>query len=392
MRYNKDTKEGTRLYSAKDLIWERSTTTTKGRDDFYDLVDIYKQRECLVNYTPPSSGENMDENGKFLGKYEIFYKDELSTEDWNKALTEYPNASVCIEFPKFYFKRLSELGWAVCSEQASGFKPSPMHYRDGKLYDKVYVYKYDANSSYISRSGQVILTNVPITTFRAGFKEKGFYNLDYACWASIAMLAFIKYNSIDSQMSVGYGWTLSSHTAKANTGRGDNIQGLDGGTNVSVTDQNQCITCLGLEDLWGNVLDFGDGICQYNAQVYYSNSLTQDYPLSSIDLKTYKPVGTRCGSSVNNSYGYIKTLCNDAEFSELMYPSVSTPVAWSAGGVAAGSQPIPDGYFYKGNQWYNLLLGGYWLYGSTSGLLTCVLDCPFTHSAVTTGSRAFTVI
>lgn len=81
-----------------------------------------------------------------------------------------------------------------------------------------------------------------------GYEITGFYQLVF-----IQCMYLLKYKNLDSQSAVGQGY-VSADTIKR-TGA-TKTKGMDYGTG----DQTTQIKLFGLEDFWGNVLEFADGI------------------------------------------------------------------------------------------------------------------------------------
>lgn len=125
---------------------------------------------------------------------------------------------------------------------------------------------YVASSKLRSLSGKTITANQTIGTFRTqaqangtGYEQSGFYQLTF-----IQCMYILKYKNLNSQTTVGYGYVLSSHSAAIATG-GTEAWGMDcekiKASNPSyMTDQNHHVKCFGLEDFWGNVWEWIDGV------------------------------------------------------------------------------------------------------------------------------------
>lgn len=129
------------------------------------------------------------------------------------------------------------------------------------------VYKgYVASSKLRSLKGKAITANQTIGTFRTqaqangdGYEQSGFYQLTFR-----QCMYILKYKNLNSQTTVGYGYVLSSHSAAIASG-GTEAWGMDceliKSTNPSyMTDQNHHVKCFGLEDFWGNIWEWIDGL------------------------------------------------------------------------------------------------------------------------------------
>lgn len=129
------------------------------------------------------------------------------------------------------------------------------------------VYKgYVASSKLRSLKGKAITANQTIGTFRtqaqvngSGYEQSGFYQLTFR-----QVMFILKYKTLNSQSAVGMGYVLSSHSAAIASG-GTETWGMDceeiKKTNPSyMTDQNHHVKCFGLEDFWGNIWEWIDGL------------------------------------------------------------------------------------------------------------------------------------
>ena len=139
----------------------------------------------------------------------------------------------------------------VSSEPAPGFFPHP---GSGRC-----VGKYNSNSSYESRSGFKPVVSIKRATSRAGHSARGekFSSYYFAIACAVQLLYFIEYANWDSQAAVGKGCVNNGQTSLL-TGSCDAMtyhtgrpEGVDGKTGVQYR---------GIEDPWGNVNDWVDGI------------------------------------------------------------------------------------------------------------------------------------
>lgn len=256
---------GTRLLDARGRVFTPSSTTQAGRDDFINIKDSpFAIKECVTKYNSST------------GKQEVISYEGDS--NWSSALSDNSH-NVMIEFPKFYYRRPSKWEWYVSSYQHDGFLPSPMHYRNGTMYNHVYVAKYGCNSNFTSQTGKTVDNETSyqkygtrnIGYYRNGFRSQGMYMWDYPLIMSLAMLMMVKYGSTDGQMTVGYGYSSSSNTGPLwTTGASDQIKGKDGYAGSSISD-NGAVKTFGIENYYGNYDKFIDGIVRYGSNRLYFN-------------------------------------------------------------------------------------------------------------------------
>lgn len=117
-------------------------------------------------------------------------------------------------------------------------------------------YKGTVESSKLrSLSGKPPTVNQTIGTFRTqahalgtGYENSGFYQLIFR-----QAMYILKYKNLDSQTSVGRGYVVGS---AAQTTGATNTKGMDYGE----TSETSRMKLFGLEDFWGNVYEWIDGI------------------------------------------------------------------------------------------------------------------------------------
>lgn len=143
------------------------------------------------------------------------------------------------------------------------------HTRGNQRRDKFYLgaYKgYYDGSKLRSLSGQSPTGNQSIGNFRTyaqangqGYEQSAFYQLTFR-----QVMYLLKYKNLNSQNAVGMGYVKAGHLSPINTG-GSEAYGMDSEiikrTNPShMTDQEHHVKLFGLEDFWGNINEFIDGI------------------------------------------------------------------------------------------------------------------------------------
>lgn len=328
---------GVRTYDATTLKFTPSTATVAGIDDFKDLAP-FNVKECCRVYS--SSGT----------KY--YYKENYSASEWQQIREGNHSTitgDIMIEIPSFYYSRPSENEFIVAPKAKDGFLPSPAHFRNGKLLDKIWVTKYNINTNYESKSKTSPRTDTNMNTFRSNLRNKEMYMLDYPTWCSLVILALVKYANMDVQASVANGYS-SGHSVYAN-GNADNVLGLDG-SNTSV-DSSEASLCMGIENLYGNIWKFMDGAYSNNLDFYLGDILNITADPTVEDLATYTKLATKIASGINSE---IKTISYDTSAPYCIYPT------------SVGS-PCPSGdSMYSSTSFTCCLVGGSSWGGSVAGL------------------------
>lgn len=211
-----------------------------------------------------------------------------------------------VKIPKFWYKITtngSSIKFQIADKATSGFNVSPAHQDRGDgagERDYIYVGRYHSISTYKSQSGAQPLTNITRATGRTNIHNlgTGFWQWDYATLVTIWLLYIVEFANWNSQTCIGYG--CSSGNAKYNTGATSSMTYHTGTTATSRTSYASGCQYRYIEDLWGNVFDWCDGIRFSSSSIYI-----------------YK---------------------NPSEFSD------------SSGGVNTGTRPTSDGYISSWNQ------------------------------------------
>lgn len=167
---------------------------------------------------------------------------------------------VMVEIPKFYYKISQDANYTyvqISNTHFNGFSDIAFSYR-GEVKDKFYIGAYsgfvDTDGKLRSLSGKTPTTSKTIGAFRTaaqangtGYEQLNFYKL-----TALQILYLIRYKSLNSQNALGQG--LVRGNAPATTGA-TNTNGL----NYGVTATTGRVKCNGVEDFWGNVLQWVDG-------------------------------------------------------------------------------------------------------------------------------------
>ena len=336
VRFDGTNSVGVRTYDASQLVWERSSNLVAGRDDFASIAP-FNIKECITQY---NSG---------TGKREVLaYK---GASNWD-SLVASKTGDRMIEYPCFWYKRLSKYDYLVAPQAKVGFKPAPMFYRNGVLYDKVRVTKFALNSSYESQVGYSPLVSTDMNTFRTNLRAKGMHLLDSPTWWSLVFLMTVKYANLNVQTTVGYG--RSDGNATIVSGGTENVLGVDGSATSVGT--NESVLTLGIENFFSNVWKYLDGIYGYGGHLYIKDieSITSD-PTSANELtSTYDMVST--AYPTNGSNTAISDIAFDSGYDWMQFPT-------------AGGSPNPTGdAFWSNGNFSCVVAGGSVWDGSSCGL------------------------
>lgn len=245
-----------------DLSNSDPTTWATYADDAVDMTAGSDDWDTFFGHYPC-----ILENGVELGK--LNPNNFAQYEDGTSAPITTLGKDVMICFPRHGIK-LEKSGTTLTvsmtsEDNKSGYSYMAHSYK-GNSCDKFYLgaYKgYVSGSNLYSTSGQTPTTNQTIGTFRTyaqnrgtDYEQSAFFQLTYR-----QVMYLLKYKGQNAQIAVGRGF-VDGNSAAHVTG-GTNALGMDYGES---TGKVQC-SLFGLEDFWGNVWEFIDGI--------YSNSNRQ---------------------------------------------------------------------------------------------------------------------
>lgn len=315
--------QGIRTYGAAGMSWQPSTNTVAGVDDFKDVAP-FKVRECCRVWDSTQS------------KATYYYKDNYTDTEWQTVRNGTHatiKGDILIEIPKFYYKRPSKYEFIVAPKYKNGFKLAPCFHHQSGDKDCVRVTKYNIGSGYVSRSGVATLSNITMDTFRAGLRNKGMNMMDYATYYSLMILMLVKYANMDSQATVGYGYAEGKQTY--NAGNADNVLGLDG--SASGLGVNNAVLAMGIENFWGNVWKFLDGMYGYNGNIYIKDVETvSKNPTTVAELSEYTKVATTYPTNMSSSIGDVAF---DTDKDYLMFTTATgslpgNDAAWSSSTLA----------------------------------------------------------
>ena len=175
-----------------------------------------------------------------------------------------------VEFPKMYLGMSTDAQGLTTvtitnDETVEGVYDDAFVYK-GKSYSKFYVgaFKgYVLNNKLRSLSGKSPTVQKTIGQFRTAAQANG-EGYEQTQWYQLMLrqaLYILLFKNLNSQAALGAGYTNAS--SKNNTG-GLNSNGVNyGSTSASVQ-----VKCLGIEDFWGNIYEWVDGIATRYFYIY----------------------------------------------------------------------------------------------------------------------------
>ena len=301
------------------------------------------------------------------GTINAYYGDAGYTEDGS-------NGQVMVKIPKFYYKvtpdsdggldgvNIRKCTWEISDTADDGFALHPAFYDasgneiDYFLYgafdsvgqrDSAYGTSYNTTSdklSSVAGSSMLPVNNLTRATARtmATNRGVGWYSAGVKQTMAVQMLMAVEYG-FNSQIGIGQGVV----SASAATYAGQTTGNVTSGTQDNKTTP---VNWRGIENFWGNIWDWIDGLNINDRIPYFCNS----YTFADDTATGYTQIGFNLPSSNN----FISALGYDSNNDWIMLPS-------EASGTSATST-IGD-YCYLSSGWRVARLGGHWANDSSAG-------------------------
>ena len=278
---------------------------------------------------------------------------------------------VMVYIPPFYYKIIKDTSnskhyFYVANGAITGFE---LHPGSG-----CYVGKYHtiSNSGYYSRSGSSPYVNMTRATARTNSHNKGsnWYQWGIAQWNAIQLLYIVEFADWNSQSKIAPDYTNTSNSAAISTGNTDTMTYHTGRSATSTADKASA-QYRWIEGLWGNVLDWLDGVNMNARTIYVCKNPANFADNTSTNY-------TSAGFSLPSS-GYITGLGNSSSESWLMLPNSASS--------GSNSTYIPDYVFSSSSGWYVAFVGGAWNYGLSAGLFQFVGNDSASGTYSVIGSR-----
>lgn len=285
-------------------------------------------------------------------------------------------AGTLVKIPKFYYKWTrsgATMKLQIADGPVDGFLVSPAHADRGDgsgERDLVYVGAYHCSTNdYKSTTGVKPKASITRSAARSGIHNLGsdVWQLDYAMLWTIQMLYLVEFADWNSQAKIGYGCGNGSSTE--NTGICDAMS-YHTGTNASSRTTYGHTRYRWIEDLWGNVFDWCDGI-------YFS--LSNVYCIKNPSSFSDSSGGTFVGGEPMNS-GYISAYTNPmvSGFEWALYPSAvsgseSTYVCDGCAYYSSGVVLLVGGHYGQNQDRGLFCLYGNYLASSSDSSVGCRL-------------------
>lgn len=362
--------------------------------DFNAVYPYSKMRRC-----------NLTDSGLVTAYYgQSAYKDDGT------------NGQVMVEIPKFYYKTQpvtytmsngvvtpTKIRYYIADAPIEGYTLHPAFSRDSEILDYIYLGAYEAVAYDTSASAYVddfafdasndLIGSVkgfkPISGKNATFtraiarnmarrRGTGWEQLDFLSVSAVQLMMLIEFASFDVQTAVGQGISTKTDDSTSNmaedTGYTSALGNASGEANTS-SSTYKAVSYRGIENLWGNIWTWVDGInIQNNGQGYpwiADHGFADDITTSPYE---------RINGKIPNVNGYIDALIYDGAHDFAMLPASAT---------GASNKPVNDNYWQNvaGAAMTVAMLGGFWVDGSSCGGWCWALDNASSFSHRHIGAR-----
>lgn len=280
------------------------------------------------------------------------------------------NVPVMVKVPEFYYK-IEKSGsifrYYVADGPVDGLS---LHPGSGDNY----LGRYETGEASSGTMGLILAsysgTTPSVSKTRSTFRDyarnmaSGFQLRDIAAWCAYDLLYLVEYADWDSQKKIGQG--LSNNPSVNKTGLTDAMVYHTGRAHSG---DNAAVQYRGVENPWGNVREWVDGINIGERSVYictdpenYVDNTATNYTYSNIQL---------------SKSGWIKGLGLSTNFPWAYLPNES-------GG--SSTTYIPD-YMYSSTGWRGLYVGGNWSERLNAGLFCFIASSSSSFTSSDLGAR-----
>lgn len=280
-----------------------------------------------------------------------------------------PSSATCVKIPQFYYK-VEKSGnifrYYVADGPIDGFSLHPGSESYIARYEGYLVNKSGGQAlcSYSNTPAKTELTRAEFRNYAKNFASNA-QLYDFAAWCAVGLLYRVEYADWGSQEKIGPG--IVNDTAAHKTGETDAMVYHTG--RAAGTDGKTAVQYRGIENPWGNVWEWVDGINVNN----YSPCICTDPTKYADDTTTnYTVAGVPLGGS-----GSTKTL------------GISTNLPWAyLPREPGGSETtyIPDS-MNSSSEWKVLMVGGSRGNSSAAGLFCFHAGNSSSSSGVSIGTR-----
>lgn len=193
---------------------------------------------------------------------------------------DYSNGETYVYIPQFWSKIINDTEESKMYIYISAVQDSrlTLHPGSGK-----YMSRYECNSNFLSAPGTTPKVNTNLGGFRTGITaiDNKHYQYDIHTYAALELLYIVEFAHLNTQSKIGAG--ITSGSTALTIGETD-ILTYHTGRVDGTADNVSAVQYRWIENLWGNVWNWVDGILIQDGLVYicndranYASSITNDY-------------------------------------------------------------------------------------------------------------------
>jgi len=251
------------LAGSYGVTWDSSADTYQRIGQKNNTLIQSKMKRCVLN---PDGSVNY-----YLNSNNSNYKYDGTASDLSGT-----DGNVMVEIPKFYYK-YTELGTSKTIEiseiNEEGFDLHPAFIKNGVEVDYRYYRAYEGyydGTALRSISGVTPTRSQNINTFRsyAESNGSGWHLTDWQLLHAVQILYFTEFADFNSQSILGNGNSTGSDYG-VTTGNSNSL-----GNNSSSAPNDAWMSYRGIENFYGDIWEFIDGINIRNREVWISNDHT----------------------------------------------------------------------------------------------------------------------
>lgn len=261
---------------------------------------------------------------------------------------DYNNGETYVYIPQFWSKIINDTEESKMYIYISAVQDSrfTLHPGSGK-----YMSRYECNSNFLSAPGTTPKVNTNLTNFRTNITaiDNNHYQYDIHTYNALELLYIVEFANLNTQATIGAG--ITSRGTALTIGETD-ILTYHTGRVDGTADNVSAVQYRWIENLWGNVWNWVDGILIQNGLVYicnnrtkYASSITSDYESTGL----YTPTDSN----------WHKT---DQDYNNCYLIPLTTG--------SSDSTYTCDYYYYYNSGLRGLRVGGSYSYGSYAGLFS----------------------
>lgn len=353
LQWNQTTDTYARLENAVGLSVDNSSSPHQS--GFSDFLPWSGMRRC-----------NIASNGTV----NAYYGDSTYADDGT-------NGNVMVQIPKFYYKTIYDTTtdniwrWYVSGYKLPTYEVHPAFIDNGIEKDYIYVGAYEAfnnGGTLQSKSAVAPTVSQTIGTFRtqAQANGSGWGLFDWTSLSAVQLLYLIEYGSMYAQSVLSVG--VTDYTVAVASGK---TISLGNGSGEVVFDTTQVVSYRGIENFYGNVWQFIDGIIIEDDGYYIGDSINDYNDTRTGYTKIVAVPTTIDGYGTNFEY----------------LPNFKHSFMTNTVGGTLDSRITDYLYAHDSTEVNIAFFGGRWLAGARAGAFSLGLDAVASDAASSFGAR-----